>query len=298
MKTNNYFNRLQFFDKAGYDRAFLEFKPQDDDNVEGNSFLSYLLDSGTDFEPISVRNAINFARSWVELKRPLSQRILTRILYLCFLDTSFINQLVFIADILENNNWVFHALSKILKVDFERMVDSIKTNHPIWTFLYDILLSDAKSKESACLTKYCDRGSSFLIEAFPLFWPSDNKSFVTMDSLCEAFFDFLIEIGSDTCYSLMNILAFAFPQVVAKIPKDRLYRLSSDAIFHLYKHHCIKLPEKDSNNGAILATKIFPFNHELALSLAESDTQAKDKGVIIEMIKRYNPEEKMISIHQ
>ena len=64
---NKYFSRLQYFDKTGFDRAFVEFKVKSDNDDDENTFLLSLLESDADFELTTVRNAINFARSWAEL---------------------------------------------------------------------------------------------------------------------------------------------------------------------------------------------------------------------------------------
>lgn len=286
---NKYLNRLQFFDKMGYDRAFVEFKVKDDNDDDENTFLLSLLESGSDFELTTVRNAINFARSWAELGHTISHRVLARILYLCFLEPKLVNQMSFITEIVRDRTWIFRALAKMVSSKYDLFLKSIKENHQIWDFLYDSLLSDAMSKQSECRVAYSERQNPFLIEAIPLYWPSEQSSRVKFNDLINSVLAFCVEAKSQTAYLIINIFCFAFPENVANVVKDDLYQLSSDALFQLLKLNLIEMPDCDPDHGAILAAKMLPFNPKLALELAESDQKSKDKQDIIEMIKHFNP---------
>ena len=285
---NKYFSRLQFFDKMGYDRAYGEFKVKDNNDDDENTFLLSLLESGADFELTTVRNAINFARSWAELGHTISQHVLTRILYLCFLEPKLINQLMFITDIVRDRNWIFRGLAKMITSKYDIFLNSIKEDHQIWDFLYDCLLSDAISKQSECRVAYSERNFSFIIEAIPLYWPSEISTRVKFDDLLNSVLSFCIETHSKTAYSIINVFCFAFPDNVAKVVLNDLHNLSSDALFQLLRLNLIQMPNYDPDHGAILAAKMLPFNPKIALELAESDQKSEDKLEIIEMIKHFN----------
>ncbi|OHT08987.1 hypothetical protein TRFO_22222 [Tritrichomonas foetus] len=286
--ASKYLNRLSFIDKICFDRAYSEFKIKSDEDNDENTFLLSLLETSEDFEPTTVRNAINFARSWAELGRPLSQRVLTRILYLCFLEPKFLNQMMFVTDIIQTRGWIFHAVSKMIQSKYDLFIQSIKENHPVWEFLIDSMLSDAKSKEDYVNVKYLDRPSSFLAEVMPLYWPSEETMRIEISSLVNSFFKFLLSVKSRTALNILNIYCYIFPENVVKIAKDELYQLSSDGLFILLKNNFLKMPTVDVEHGAILAAKMLPFNPKAALSLAESDQKSPDKESIIEMIKNFN----------
>lgn len=296
-----YLNRLQFFDKTGFDRAFVDFKFRDTEKDDDeNIFLLSLLESnehdfkdnkGDDFELTTIRNAINFTRSWAELGHTLSQQVLTRILFLCFLEPKLINQMALVTDIIRDRKWLFRALYKMIKSKYDIFVKSIKENHQVWDFLIDCLLSDAISKQSDCRVAYSERKHPFLIEAIPLFWPYKSTSYVKMDELVNSVLQFCIDTNSQTSYSIINIFCFAFPENVAKTVKNDLYKLSADALFQLLKLNLIKMPNSDPEHGAILAIKMLPFNPKIALELAESDQKTEGKQIIIEMIRHYNSED-------
>lgn len=292
---NKYFSRLQYFDKTGFDRAFVEFKVKSDNDDDENTFLLSLLESDADFELTTVRNAINFARSWAELGHTLSQRVLTRILYLCFLEPKLINQMMFITDIVRDRGWVYRALSKMITSKYDLFLQSIKEDHQVWDFLIDCLLSDAMSKESECLVGYGDRDHPFLIEAIPLYWPYESTKMIKISDLINSVLDFCIKAQSKTAFSIINIFCFAFPMNVASFVKNDLHNLSSEALFQLLKLNLITIPNSDPDHGAILAAKMFPFNPAIALELAESDQNSADKLDIIEMIKHFNPEDQTFS---
>ena len=291
--SNQYLNRLCFLDKISYDRAYVEFRVDDNessDENDENSFLLSLLDSGNNFEPTTVRNALNFARSWVEFGKTLSKRVMTRILYLSFLDPSFMNQVMNLSDIVSSKKWIYHGLLKIIRLKFDEFKESIKNDHPIWDLLVDEFLRDANSKQQNLITKYEERRHSYLIEVIPLHWPSEKTKNLDIPTLNNLFITFCLnEAKSDTAFKLVNALCFVYPVEVSYAIHGFLHKLSTDAILILLRYGLIQIPESDEQNGAVLAAKLLIFSPDTSLRLALSDKNTKERDAIIDMIKHFDP---------
>jgi hypothetical protein len=295
-----FLSRLDFHDKISFDRAYSYFRHKQDTtsiSEEEERFLLSLLDSGTSFEDTSVANTINITRSWAELGQIPTQNILARILELCFMRDKFVQPFICLADMVPSHHWIFKGLSKLVmdKSSFDLVSQSIVNDAPIWDFLIFHLRSDVRSRPIDYTLRYCDRDDncSFLIESLILFWPSEQARFLSISSLVETFCGAMMAIDSKTARDLIDVACWVFPADVAKLGIAITEALLPESVCLLLSLEMLQIP--DISNGAPLALKAMVFNRDLALALAQADTETEGREDIVEIITRYNPETQQIS---
>jgi hypothetical protein len=292
------FARLGFLDKMCYERAFDWFRSPasaSTTNEEETNFLLSLLDSGKNFEEATVRNAINFARSWAELGRIPDRQVLSRILYLSFLSSAFVNQLVGLADLTPSQDWIFHGLFKITTHDFSIVTASIETDAAIWSFLCDRLLADAQSKPIDYSKRYCERDddSAFLIESLVLGWRWDRTVPVPYAGLVEAVSRFCVECRSATGLKLLGALCHVFPHTAGPLAVSVVGGLPSTAVILLLR---MDLIPPAARVGKEFAMKALRFSKELALAALNADQEDEGKEAVLTIIKRFVAEDDTIHI--
>lgn len=284
--SNPYLQRLWFLDKIGYDRAFVEFKHtahlMDEDE---RAFLKSLMDSGLEYEPTSIKNALNFIDSFVDVGKYPDQAILTRCLFLSILDSQFVNKFALITTKINVKGWIFHALAKIISHRFEILTDSIKNDHPIWEYMIPELEHNAKSLEFDPKKRFCEREGSTLIEVFPLYWPFEKSSKVEVEKLVKQFSDFCLEVRSRTAFNLLSVLAYVFPVEIYKGISENIIYLKHYAVVQILKsNQNIDLTEFETEDVKQLVITMVQFNSTEALRLAKTLSDSED---LVEMINHY-----------
>lgn len=286
-----FFSRLQFLDKIGYDRAWSDFKIEaNSKSIDESEYLLSLLDSGEDYETSTVKNAINFAVSFAEFGTRPSQQLLTRILFLCFLKSSFVMQLSILSNLIDTRGWIFHGLSKILALHNEKVKESIIKDDSIWDLIIKYFWEDIQNKEIDYTSRYSERGFAYLIEVLPLFWPYESPNYVKIEELTNEFCLFCLNCRSKVALELLSLLSFVFPTEVAESCKNNIHIFTPIAMFHLLKLRKIKIPGTEVNSGAIIAAKALEFNPNACMCVAKSDENTPERKDIIEMISKFDIE--------
>ena len=272
---NGFLARLQFVDKIGFDRAFVEFRHNNSSSIsseEETEFIRSLLDSGTQYERVSILNALAFISAFVDVGKYPRQSVLTRSLYLAMIDSTFVAKVASIGSRIHTKGWIFHALARILDKQMDLVQKTIKENAPIWEYLLKEIEKNALSTNYDYKKTYAERPNSALIEVFPLFWPSENVKLVPLESLIADFCKFCFETKSKTSLRLVSILAYIFPIEVYRCSKDNIYMLSHYAIKQILAN-CKDpiIPEPDqSTDIKKYAISILPFDQQKLSEIVSS----------------------------
>lgn len=257
---------------------------------EESAFLKSLMDYGLDYEPTSIKNALNFIDSFVDMGKYPPQTILTRCLFLSMLDQQFVNKFALITSKISVKGWIFHALAKIISHRFEILTKSIKEDQPVWNFLIPALYNQATNLNFDPKKRFCEREVSSLIEVFPLYWPINETSKNEVEKLIKAFSDFVVEAKSQTAYKLLSILAYIFPVEIYKSISENIIYLEHYAIVQILRANAnIDLTEfARDTDPRTLTIKMLQFNPAEAISIAKSIPECHD---LVQLFEHYRPSE-------
>jgi hypothetical protein len=294
---NPYVIRLSVFDRFYYERAFDFFDTSSylTINEEESLFLLAALDSGKHFEESTVRNAIDFVRSWADLGHLPDCQVLSRILYLSFLSHKFGNQLICLSEIIPSSDWIFRGLNKIAIQDFPTFSHSIEVDFPIWSFLTDKLFENAISKQIDYTLEYSDRTEEcvFLIEGILFGWPCEIVSSVTYSVLTETFTRFCVKCQSTTAIKLLDVLCWVFPKNVGPIVMSMIEKLQPVVICLLLKLDLIPL---EMQIGKEFGMKVLKFSQKIGREAVMADKDEKGKMAALELIERFREESNQIEL--
>ena len=276
---SGYLARLQFIDKIGFDRAYVEFRHNASlSSEEETEFIRSLLDSGNQYERTSILNAFSFISAFIDIGKYPRQSVLTRALYLAMVDNTFVSKFACIGSRIHTKGWIFHALARIMDKQMQTFIKSIKNDAPIWEYLIQEIEENAKAIQFDPKMRYADRPSPTLIEVFPLFWTSDLLKMIPLESLIADFCKFCFETNSKTSLKLVSILAYVFPIDVYRCSHEKMYLFSHDAIKQMLA--CCKDPEiadpEDASGLRKLAISLVPFDQQRCHEVVHSIPGCED----------------------
>jgi len=284
MKRDLFLDRLDVVDKLAYKRALDSFKkePGSGDD-EGDDFFSTILDSQLETDYPAVQNAINFAKSYCDIGRKLSQKFLDKLLIAGLNFPQIVPQL-YIFQRNYSNNWIFYSILKVQKKFPEKFKDSIVKSSPIWDFILCEFEADIQNKHVLMGVDYNDRAIAFLFESILFGWKIDQTMYVTIDQLFKSFVEFCIENESSPLIdTLMSYVCTLFPEKAVEIISNHGHRLLPQ---------CLELFESkgllDSIGGdpQIMAVKCIPFKFDKAQSLLNNISNSESFS---EIYNRYQP---------
>lgn len=282
--------RLQIVQRIYYQRGRDTFPKEEGSCSEDDSrFLLSILDVPTNEDRSTIQNAINFARSWIELGRILPQKVINKIVLYSFYTPAYIPQLALLAPLFPSRNWLFNSIDKILRTKTDLFKKSIKENNPVWGFILREFDEDFYEKSELLDKSYDERAFAFLAESVIFSWPYDQSTNVTISQLVQAFAQFCIEHQSTASNGLLSVLAPIFPNEISQVADGCLERLSSASLTALYTLGYIK---KGKSNGDkfILAMKLLPRMPDVALDYIHDSYQTIEGKTVLTMKEHFDSE--------
>lgn len=286
-----YVSRLRFFSKVGLKRAISTFCSGRIDNNDVNDFLSSLLEKGDSYEYSIALNTVSFAISWNSMGKPLTQHILTRVLYLCFLEEKFTNPFIYLLKNMESYSWLFFSLGKIMDSDMHAFKRSIENDWRIWDeYLFDVLFENVKDVYEVCSpdTKYRERETSFIGEVFPFYWEVKSNSLVKVRELLNYFCGYCLETNTKTSLRLFNLMCMIFTKKMRVMASENYKVLERKTICFMLKYGFIDFPKNEGNLDPMIAIKALEMNPDLTLKFVNDSPNSEEKQTLLDVISLFD----------
>lgn len=288
--------RLKFFDRVQFDNCFRKYKYNLDTvpnlfSEEQDNFISNLLDSDLDFSEPSMRSTFTYVMTFIGDGKYPSQKILNRLLIICFEHPSFVNQFILIANKINVQGWIYFAFARLIKSKEREFNKSLIEDNPIWDWILDQFENEINSTEKFDpLKEYTDRDQNFMIEAIPHYWPMEKVSDLTMVKLISSVSVFCIDHKNKSTSRLLSLLYTILPKCAAKLPLTGFSMLNARAIFEVMRTGIEVLIPDDIEAQSQHSLKLLSFNIAEAKRIAEEIGNSD----ILEIINHYNPAEREV----
>jgi hypothetical protein len=287
-------DHLCVFHRLVYQRACETFPPQEGTCSDANgSFLLSIFEISPDVDPRSIRRAIDLAQSWCELGKILPQTVMNRIVHAAFANSNFVSSLFTFSSFYEQDKgWIFHAISSLIKHDFELFKQSIHQGFRVWEFLLSEIAEDFEDKWEYLDAPFEEMGLSFLIESILFSWPMFETSELTLSAVALSFATFCANQKGRVSDRLLSYLATLFPYEVVAVMKGQIDRLNAECLVFLVESGLDNEAAFTGNNG-VIAMKLLPSMKERALAFVEGK-EVPEAEVIQAMVQHLDSNSQLV----